>query len=1587
MTLKQILKTTALSLPLAVMVGCGGGGGSSSSDSGGTTSLTGVLIDSAVSGVDYNCSSGATGVTNMAGEFTCNTGDTVDFSLGGVVLGSVAVGSIITPTTLFPNNPAAALNLAQLLQTFDTDPLTDGISLAGVDLASFITSMGGIENIDFTANNFDTVVGTALSSLTPAKTLISNEDAQQHLDETFATLGINPDGTQATDTTAPTFTSSATFSVAENQTAVGTITTDDETATLTLSGTDEAAFTLTDGVLAFRVAPDFETKPSYSVSVIAKDASNNETTQTITVGVTDLDEVAPTFTSDSEVSVNENATSVVTVTTDDAQAALTLGGTDATLFSLSGGVLSFKEAKDFELDKHTYSVEITATDSALNSSKQSIVISLVDVDESIPDTTAPTFTSSQIFSAAENQTAVGTVTLDEAVTLTLGGDDAALFTLTGGVLTFNQAPNFEATPTKTSFSVTVTAKDSSNNETTQTITVNLTNVAETVPQIAALSVDIDENPSKSSVGVLPIISTGDTPIESITLSGAGSEDFRVSSTGEISVVNGAEIDYETQALYTLSAVALNGAGESSSVEVSIAVNNLAEIVPVLLPVSLSIVERSVVDTELGEVTITQAGDSTVSAMRLEGEGNENFDISVDGLITVSFMGYIDYETTPNYTLQAIATNEAGDSEGVDINITVTDVDESTPTLNGSTFSVSEAIVSGDTVGTVTISSAESTAVANISLSGVGADTFSIGVDGVVTLAADKTLNMRVKKNYELKAIASNDFGSSQEVDVNISLTMDEKKQLVKLSSYEHGQEPWISDGTPEGTYLLKDIGTELNGAFVKNITEVNGKIFFTATTPVSGEELYVSDGTEGGTTLVKDVTPGAAYKSLDNLTKVGDELFFTKDLGYYAGFELWKSDGTEEGTLLVKAFSEESNYNKTELKSIYDFNGLAILSINESTHNIELWKSDGTEGGTTLLKDIHTSSSSYPEAFTHSSDTLYFRATSADEGSELYKSDGTPSGTVLVKDIYSGSASSTPQELAVVGDTLYFTAFSGDGTGHWIYKSDGSEVNTSKVVDFDSADKIINFKDELYVFGMDPSLNGGNSALFKFNGTGLDVVKELPIYVDEIIVGAEEFYIVSKSNANGIQIWESDGTTDGTAIRETLLADSSVVVEYPMVVGDTLYFYSNSNAEQKRALWRSTATQTQEIERVSRYQEMAAIGTKLLFGNIELYATTGEAETKEILARVNQSTTGSSPESIVKLNNRFLFRADDGIHGAELWVSDGTESGTYMLKDIYEGDSPSNAGDMLVYDGKVYFSAEDGIHGKELWSSDGTTDGTVLVEDIYVGSNSSGVSNIISAGDKLYFTATNDTVYNALWSLDSEGVTLVQNYEDREIDGIIELNEEILFTSYHEDSYLYDLEKIDKNSGLVVPILVGTTYYSMWNFNVLGDSVYFLVDDDSTGESLLFQSDGTPEGTSSITYNGNDYINPEDMFTTDSAVVLAYYDDVEYGTEVFKISGSTLALTEDVVSGSDDGYDDPLAVVGDKFYFMSKESKLWFTNGEPSGTAVLKDFSATPGYINYGGKVGEEFLFSYTDSETRTPTLYISDGTPEGTTILKEDTR
>ena len=333
-------------------------------------------------------------------------------------------------------------------------------------------------------------------------------------------------------------------------------------------------------------------------------------------------------------------------------------------------------------------------------------------------------------------------------------------------------------------------------------------------------------------------------------------------------------------------------------------------------------------------------------------------------------------------------------------------------------------------------------------------------------------------------------------------------------------ELWKSDGTQAGTVEVKDINPEFFGSSTpKNLTNINGTLFFTADEISNGRELWKSDGTEAGTVLIKDINPGSASSDPNKLTDVNGTAYFTASDGIN-GNELWKSDGTLEGTTLVKDIipgSESSNAD-----NLTNVNGTLFFTANDGTNGTELWKSDGTESGTALIADINPgANSSNPGNLTNFNGTLFFTVNDGANGTELWKSDGTATGTVLVEDINEGSAASNPDDLTIVNGTLYFSADDGvNGRELWGL----TETNNDVILGGSSTenDVLIGSDRDNIIDGLkgnDTLTGGGGKDKFVLSSNfGNDVITDFTLGEDEIINTTESIVLTIATQGDAINV-------------------------------------------------------------------------------------------------------------------------------------------------------------------------------------------------------------------------------------------------------------------------------------------------------------------------------------------------------------------------------------------------------------------------------------------------------------------------------------
>jgi ELWxxDGT repeat protein len=171
----------------------------------------------------------------------------------------------------------------------------------------------------------------------------------------------------------------------------------------------------------------------------------------------------------------------------------------------------------------------------------------------------------------------------------------------------------------------------------------------------------------------------------------------------------------------------------------------------------------------------------------------------------------------------------------------------------------------------------------------------------------------------------------------------------------------------------------------------------------------------------------------------------------------------------------------------------------------------------------------------------------------------------------------------------------------------------------------------------------------------------------------------------------------------------------------------------------------------------------------ELWRTDGTAAGTSLVADINPGPASSNPTPPVWINgsSTFLFAADDGAHGRELWSSNGTAQATALLLDVRPGaDSSSPAWLTPIVSptfASFFFSADDGVHGRELWRSNLTAAGTTMVSDLRVGALGSMTvdseiwDDPISTNPFGYFTADNGSIGEELWRIGAGAPVLVRD--------------------------------------------------------------------------------------------------------------------------------------------------------------------------------------------------------------------------------------
>ncbi len=357
----------------------------------------------------------------------------------------------------------------------------------------------------------------------------------------------------------------------------------------------------------------------------------------------------------------------------------------------------------------------------------------------------------------------------------------------------------------------------------------------------------------------------------------------------------------------------------------------------------------------------------------------------------------------------------------------------------------------------------------------------------------------------------------------------------------------------------------------------------------------------------------------------------------------------------------------------------------------------------------------------------------------------------------------------------------------------------------------------------------------------------------------------------------------------------------------------------------------------------------------ELWKTDGTTAGTIMVMDINNIGDGSSsPANLTVIGNYLYFSANDGTFGAELWKSDGTAAGTNMLKNI--NNAANGLGSSLpnhiisIDQTNFYFFADDGIHGNELWKSNGTTNGTILVQDFTVNGHFS-VTETIIIGNVLYFGAFINVLSTGSNLYSTDGNTINKIYPSNNCTlgsdlypiGLTNVNGNLFFAGQGFCNGVTTGEELwikrpnFGNAELVKDITISTAEAYTRDLVNYNNTLYF-----TTGiypNLVLWKSDGSTDGTmivknvitnGPLTFNGKMYFNG---FAPGYDFELWQSDGTTNGTNMLK----------DINPNSGQGWPELFKVVGNTLYFRAKNTsgsnawELWKTDGTEAGTVQVQD--------------------------------------------------
>jgi ELWxxDGT repeat protein len=868
-------------------------------------------------------------------------------------------------------------------------------------------------------------------------------------------------------------------------------------------------------------------------------------------------------------------------------------------------------------------------------------------------------------------------------------------------------------------------------------------------------------------------------------------------------------------------------------------------------------------------------------------------------------------------------------------------------------------------------------------------------------------------------------------------------------------------------HLVADLKTgsdpfDLNsGADFNSYLAVDGRVVFLGFLQPFGDcGLWVTS-VDGGAERLADLCGG---RMIDSNSK----LRMDATAGSVAWFEdlsgvLWRTDGTGAGTYplgvrVSRQFFDTPPVLGPDGKTLF-FSGCAPTL--RYPDDCEPWRSDGTLAGTRQIRDISPGpGSSQPTSFAPQRGRVLFIANGG-----LWSTDGTKAGTKALfrppsRDVESFLVHGTDVYVLAGGDLWVFDTKTGAGRflrGFPI--EDGSHFNRiAGVVLREAGGRVF-----LYQFDLDhnlytfwetdgtragtralvppPAFSLANGQLFSVGGGRLVFVAAVgqsssrlwsvapgtrqpvplagcpdgcpTIRVDiptPAVVYHERLYFAGRDPGHGVELWSTDGTSQGTRRVADLCPGNcdGGPVQIRVALGRLVF------ADPKGDLWASDGTAAGTVRLAatgvlpSPYipLDFAALGGRLVFTALDPasgrqpFASDLTPAGTDVLARIGGLLAASSrPLGLTAAGGRAVFTAC-GDSAAGLWGSDGTPAGTVLLPGTErpceanpDFDIFRSAGGLAYFDfdgqlwrtdgtpggtapilsqtasfkaplgGRLLFVTdpadnEPSPEGRDFtfWTTDGTPQGTrqELTRRFTSGPDRFYVT---TAGGVVYFLATAPESGYGLWRTDGTAAGtfpllggLLQN--DGRPPQVASLGGKAYFLAWARESAGYELWASDGTVAGTVPVfpdLAGRRPFSPYGLTAFRDALYFFGQPANDRGWGLWRSDGTAAGTRLL-------------------------------RALERPAGDPFAS---------EFYPSALTPVGDQLFFAANVAgsgpELWKTDGTRAGTVLVKDIAPGPASSRPREltAAGGRLYFTATDG-VHGDELWQSDGTAAGTTLVQD---